>query len=169
MHLPKPIRLVVALSAMGIVPFSEGAQLKFISSWKDVSIYTKTKSDLFRQWDQEFGVQATYVRSGNFSSIINVAYDPIYPIRFNIEPRWNSGIAFNYYFVPKPIRLGIYTKTKYNLINTWKQESGLSVRFYTSPALNVSTNVGYQWTYPYIEGKKPGYQAQILLAFPLGR
>ena len=115
-----------AAALLGVFAISgaDAPKLQLISGLKDVSIYTKTKYDLFRQWDQEFGVLATVAKYGNAAATPYAAYDPIYPISFDKRPRWSSGLTLVYYFQPKPIRLGIYTKPKYDFVRTWKQETG---------------------------------------------
>lgn len=152
------------LSALG---FADTPQLQWLDGLKDVQLYLKPKFDLVRTFDQEFGVQATVVRDGNLALQTNFCYDPTYPIEFNKNPRYSLGFAFIYYLEPLPLNLGIYTKPKYNMVNVWKEETGLTTRLFTSRSLVISANAAYVYNYPCIANRKPNWLALINFQFPL--
>jgi hypothetical protein len=144
------------------------AKPHWINSLKDVQLYLKPKYNLIRTWDQEFGVQASVFKEGNFLLQSNLCYDPNYPIDFHSKPHYSLGFAFVYYFAPLPFKPGIYTKPKYNLVNLWKQETGLTLRLFTSRSFVVSANAAYVYNYPYIAGQKPNWLGLVNFQFPLG-
>lgn len=155
--------------ALSCLAYSDEPKLKWIDGLKDVSLYLKPKYDLVRTWDQEFGVVSTLARYGNLSEVTNFCYDPTYPIDFHSRPKYSLGFQFVYSFIPGPTRIGVYTKPKYNLVNLWKEESGVTARLYNSKSLVVSTNLAYVFNYPYISHKKPNWLALVSFAFPLSR
>jgi hypothetical protein len=161
-------------SAITILPlalFASSAvgQDGWIKKNKDVQFYLKTRNNLVSTWDQEIGLQATVYRKSKFSLQLNTAYDPVYPISFNKKPRFTVGTSFGYTILDKPYRVTIYDKPKYDYVRTWKNETGIAVRLYNSPAMSVTANLAYVSTSPYYAKGKPGYLGLINLAFPLGR
>lgn len=141
----------------------------FLHKWSDVQLYLKPKYNGVRSWDQEFGVQATMVKYGNFAEVTNFAYDPTYMIRFDQKPRFTVGLQFNYFLTPLPWKLAIYTKPKAAPFPyTYKEESGFTWRFYTSKNLIVSSNLAYVNNLPFHQHDKPQWLALVNIQFPLG-
>ena len=144
-------------------------KLTFIDNARDVQLYLKPKYNLVRTWDQEFGIQATLARYGNLSEVTNFCYDPLYPINLDKKPRFSVGFQIAYTFTGLPSKISVYTKTKELMTGPWKQESGFSMRLYTSKSLIVSTSLAYVYNYPYRSHQKPQYLSLVNLQFPLGR
>jgi len=141
----------------------------FIHKWSDVCLYLKPKYNLVSSFDQEFGIQATLFRHGNFAEITNFAYDPTYMIRLDQKPRFTMGAQFTYYMTPLPWKIGIYTKPKSSPFPyTYKDESGFTWRFYTSKNLIVTSNLAYVFTFPFQSSAKPQWLALVNIQFPLG-
>ena len=147
---------------------ADTAQLQWFHDLSDLSIYVKPRFSTPNQWDQQFGIRAKLLRYGNFSAEYSLAYDPFYPVKFNTEPRWTTGIQFAYFFVRAPIPIAVYTTPKYNLYNQWKEEFGLNFRIVSKPRYYISSSLDYQVPYPYAEKSKPVFQASLTLGFPLG-
>ena len=141
----------------------------FIHKWSDVQLYLKPKYNLVRSWDQELGIQATLFHYGNFAEVTNFAYDPTYMIRFDQKPHFTMGAQFTYYLMPLPWKIGIYTKPKASPFPyTYKDESGVTWRFYTSKRLIVTSNLAYVFTFPFHTSAKPQWLALVNFQFPLG-
>jgi hypothetical protein len=161
----------LALLALLAVPaLSQTPQPKpeFFTGLKDLSIYLKPRFNTPNLWDQQVGVRAKIVRYGNLSSEFSIAYDPYYPIKWDIKPKWTSGIQVAYFFAKDPFPIGVYTTPKYNLVNGWKQEAGFNFRFISKPQYYVNSSVDYQIPYPYAEKSKPTFQGSLTIGFPLG-
>ncbi len=60
-------------------------------------IYTKTKNDLFGTWVQESGYTAR-TRMGQYGLVLNAGYIFKYPFSSHAGPKWQVGLALNYYF-----------------------------------------------------------------------
>ncbi len=144
-------------------------RLTFLKYGRDVQLYLKPKFDLFRKWDQEAGIQATFARFGNWSEVTNLCYDPTYPIRFDQKPRFSVGFQFNYFFTTLPTKLALYTKPKTVIGTLWKEETGITGRLYSSPDLIVSANLAYVYNWHYSTRQKPQYLALVNFQVPLGR
>jgi hypothetical protein len=134
----------------------------------DLSLYLKPRFNTPNLWDQQGGLRARLMRSGNASAEYSLAYDPYYPIKFNNIPRWTTGIQFAYFFTKLPIPIAVYTTPKYNLVNTWKEEFGLNFRFLQTRRVYVNSSLDYQPTFPYVEKQKSVFQASLTVGFPLG-
>ncbi len=146
------------------------ANSQFIHKWKDVQLYLKPKTGFLGNWDQEFGIQATVWRSGNLSGVLNFAYDPTYDIRLDQKPRFTLGAQLGYMFVAHPFPVTIYDKPKASPFPyTYKNESGLSLRFYDTPWLKINTNLAYVFTFPFKNNQKPQFLGLVNFQFPLGR
>jgi hypothetical protein len=146
------------------------AHSPWLHKWKDVQFYLKPKTGFIGNWDQEIGLQATIYRSGNYSNVINTAYDPTYNIRLDQKPRFTVGLQFGYQIIAHPFPITIYDKPKEALIPyVYKNESGISAKIYDSPALKISTNLAYVFTFPYRNNQKPQFLGLINFQFPLGR
>src|SRR5579872_22406 len=110
---------------------SQADGLQLIHKWSDVQLYLKPKFNGISSWDQEFGIQATVLKKGNFAEQINFTYDPTYPVRWDKKPRFSLGFQSTYFFTKLPWKFGIYTKPKASpLPYTWKEETGLTWRLY---------------------------------------
>lgn len=163
--------LLVAAIATATVAAAEDpmAHSPWLHKWSDVQLYLKPKYNGIRTWDQEFGIQATTYKSGNFSQVTNFAYDPTYPIRLNQKPRFSVGMQFNYYLTKLPWRVAVYTKPKASPFPyTYKDESGFTWRFYTSKNFIVSSNLAYVFNIPFHQKDKPQWLALVNFQFPLG-
>lgn len=146
------------------------ANSPWIHKWKDVQFYLKPKTGFIGNWDQEIGLQATVYRSGNLSEVLNFAYDPTYNIRLDQKPRFTMGAQTGYMFLVHPFPVTIYDKPKASPFPyTYKNESGLSVRFYDTPFLKINANLAYVFTFPFKNNQKPQYLGLINFQFPLGR
>lgn len=164
----KSLLLLAALLPGATQVFADAPKLQLIHSWKDVQLYTKTKYDLVRNWDQEIGFQSTVAKFGNLRESLNICYDPVYPIKFNTIPRFAIGAQTTYVFAPGPLQPGIYTKTKSNFLGQWKQETGFTFRLYTSRSFFITSNVAWLFTYPFNSSAKPQWLWLATLAIPLG-
>jgi hypothetical protein len=160
--------------ALALIPFlvtpvlADQPHLKWINDWKDVQLYLKPKFNGIRSWDQEFGIQATIAKYGNWTESLNFSYDPSYPIRLDQKPRLSLGEQTTYFFTKLPSKLGVYTKFKPSPFPyTWKQESGFTGRLYTSRSLIVSANAAYMFTYPFRSSAKPQFLFLVNFQFPL--
>jgi len=143
-------------------------ELTFIKSLKDVQLSLKPKYNMVCAWDQEFGIQATMLRYGSFCEATNFCYDPTYPIDLDKKPRFSVGFQVVYTFTTLPSKLGIYTKSKNNLVGLWKQETGLTGRLYSSRSFIVSANVACVFNYPESSHQKPQWLGLVNFQFPLG-
>jgi hypothetical protein len=152
-----------------LITASRADDLHVIKKWKDVQLYVKPKFNGISQWDQEVGVQAKLLCYGRFSEVTNAAIDPTYPIRFDSKPRFTVGLAFGYQLLNDASKLTVYTKPKASpLPYTWKEESGFSVRLYTSRFLNINTNAAYVFNLPFHQNAKPQWLGLVNFQFPLG-
>jgi hypothetical protein len=133
----------------------------------DLSIYLKPRFSTPNVWDQQVGLRARLVKFGNASAEYSIAYDPYYPIKFDVKPRWTTGVQFAYFFTQAPIPIGVYTTPKYNLVNSWKEEFGLNFRIIQKPRYYVNSSVDYQANFPYVDKGKPTFQASLTVGFPL--
>jgi hypothetical protein len=163
------IIVVGALSAAICAQQSPAAaKPQWLNGLSDLSVFLKPRFSSPSTWDQQFGLRARIVRYGNFSSEYSFAYDPNYPIKLDIKPKWTTGVQFAYFFTHAPFPIGVYTTPKYSLVNSWKEELGLNARFLNTPRIYVNSAIDYQASYPFLKESKPVFQASLTVGFPFG-
>ena len=167
------VKTCLSLAAIAVTTFVHAedpyAHSPFLHKWSDVQVYLKPKYNFVRSWDQEIGIQATMFRYGNFAETTNFAYDPTYMIRSDQKPRFTLGAQFNYFVTNLPWKVAVYTKPKASPFPyTYRDESGVTWRFYTSKNLIVTSNLAYVFTFPLQRSAKPQWLALLNIQFPLG-
>jgi hypothetical protein len=99
--------LVFPAFTVSCVCGAQQAALVWFGGLEDPSLYLKPRFNTPNSWDQQFGLRAKIVKDGNFSADYLIAYDPLYPIKFDIHPRWTTGVQFAYFFTNMPIPVGV--------------------------------------------------------------
>lgn len=164
------MRITIALLGLALTATSVAEEGKWEPlSLKDLSVYTKVKSNLDGQWQHELGLFSRLTQNGHFWVVSNVDFLATYPLKTPFPAQWGFGLTAGYRLAATPFATSVYSKTKSNFKGLWQQETGLTKLIYGQGGgkIRVLANGAYIYSYPYKSGRAPIWTVGLSLIFRL--